>query len=71
MISIQKNKNFPRWIQISAVGEFVDETKDRKSALRVGKQLARQNKLDCVYFLDNIVEVDYPPFRGAYFRKNT
>ena len=58
MISIQKNLSFPKWMQIFAFGDLVEEIDNKKRALRVGKKLARKNKLDYVYFLDNVVKVD-------------
>ena len=58
MISIQENMSFPSWLQIFAFGALIEEVEGKAKALRVGKKLARKNKLDYVYFLDNVVKVD-------------
>ena len=58
MISIQKNLSFPKWMQIFAFGDLVEEIDNKKRALRVGKKLARKHKLDYVYFMDNIISVE-------------
>ena len=58
MITAFKNKSFPRWIQIFAFGELIEEIEGKKKALRAGKKLARKHKLDYVYFLDNIISVE-------------
>jgi hypothetical protein len=58
MISIQKNENFPRWIQIFAFGSLVEEVEGRAKALRLGKKLAKRNKLEYVLYLDKLVNVE-------------
>jgi hypothetical protein len=58
MITIKKNKSFPSWIQIFAFGAMVEEVEGKMKALRLGKKLARENKLEYVYFLDDVVKVD-------------
>ena len=50
--------SFPSWLQIFAFGALIEEVEGKAKALRVGKKLARKNKLDYVYFLDNVVKVD-------------
>jgi hypothetical protein len=58
MITIKKNESFPRWIQIFAFGNLVEEVEGRAKALRLGKKLAKKNKFDYVLFLDKMVNVD-------------
>jgi len=58
MISVKKNESFPRWIQIFAFGNFVEEVEGRAKALRLAKRLAKKNKFDYVLFLDKMVNVD-------------
>ena len=58
MITVKKNKSFPSWFQIFAFGAMVEEVEGRMKSLRLGKKLARENKLDYVYFLDDVVKGD-------------
>jgi hypothetical protein len=58
MITIKKNESFPGWIQIFAFGNLVEEVEGRAKALRVGKKLAKKNKLEYVLYLDKMVNVD-------------
>jgi len=58
MITIKKNESFPRWIQIFAYGNFIEEVESRAKALRLGKNLAKKNKLEFVLYLDKMVNVD-------------
>jgi len=44
MISIKKNDSFPKWIQVFAFGQFVDEVEGRAKALRIATNLAKENK---------------------------
>tara|TARA_Y100000310_G_C20071073_1_gene529419 strand:- start:44 stop:220 length:177 start_codon:yes stop_codon:yes gene_type:complete len=57
MIATKKNLNFPAWIQIFAFGKCVEEVEGRAKALRLAKQIARDNKLNSVLHLGEIVRV--------------
>jgi hypothetical protein len=57
MITIKKNESFPKWMQIFVFGAMVEEVNGQAKALRLGKRLARKNKLDYLYFLDDVVKV--------------
>ena len=50
--------SFPKWLQIFAFGALIEEVEGKAKALRVGKKLARKNKLDYVYFLGDVVSAN-------------
>ena len=58
MIKIVKNESFPKWMQIIAFGILVEEIDSKTKALRKAKKLAKENKVDYLYFLDDVVKVD-------------
>ena len=58
MIKIIKNENFPKWMQIIAFGNLVEEIDNKTKALRKAKKLAKENRIDYLYFLDDVVRVD-------------
>ena len=58
MIKIVKNENFPKWMQIFAFGNLVEEIESKNKALRIAKQLAKENNINFLYFLDDIVATD-------------
>jgi len=58
MINVQENMSFPKWLQVFAFGELIEEVEGKAKALRVGKKLARKNKLDYVYFLGDVVSAN-------------
>jgi len=43
MISIRKNESFPSWIQVRAFGQVIEEVQGRAKAMRIAKQLAKDN----------------------------
>lgn len=43
MITIKKNANFPKWIQVFAFGNFIDEVEGNAKALRLAKTIAKKN----------------------------
>jgi hypothetical protein len=45
MISIEKNINFPSWIQVFAFGQLIDEVQGKAKAMRIATKLAQENKL--------------------------
>ena len=45
MIKIVKNESFPKWMQIFAFGNLVEEIDSKSKALRIAKKLARENKI--------------------------
>jgi hypothetical protein len=57
MISIKKNNSFPKWIQVFAFGQFIDEVQSRAKALRLATQLAKENKLTHINVLGKVQEV--------------
>ena len=57
MISIKKNNSFPKWIQVFAFGQFIDEVQSRAKALRLATQLAKENKLTHINVMGKVQEV--------------
>ena len=45
-------------MQIIAFGILVEEIDSKTKALRKAKKLAKENKMDYLYFLDDVVKVD-------------
>ena len=45
MIKIVQNENFPRWMQIFAFGNLVEEIESKNKALRIAKPLAKENNM--------------------------
>ena len=43
MLTIKKNANFPKWIQVFAFGNLIDEVQGNAKALRLAKTIAKQN----------------------------
>ena len=58
MIKIVKNENFPKWMQIFAFNKLVEEIESKNKALRIAKQLAKENNINFLYFLDDIVATE-------------
>jgi len=58
MIKIVKNENFPKWMQIFAFNKLVEEIESKNKALRIAKKLAKENNINFLYFLDDIVAAD-------------
>lgn len=58
MIKIVKNESFPKWVQIIAFGSLVEEIDNKAKALRKAKKLAKENKMDYLYFLGDLVPAD-------------
>ena len=58
MIKIVKNENFPKWVQIFAFGNLVEEIESKNKALRIAKKLAKENNQNCFYFLGDLVPAD-------------
>ena len=58
MIKIVKNENFPKWMQVFAFGNLVEEIESKNTALRIAKQLAKENNINFFYFLDDIVATE-------------
>jgi ribosomal protein L39E len=57
MISIKKNNSFPKWIQVFAFGQFIDEVEGRAKALRIATKLAKENKQTHINVLGKVQEV--------------
>jgi hypothetical protein len=57
MISIKKNNSFPKWIQVFAFGQFIDEVQSRAKALRLASQLAKESKQTHINVLGKVQEV--------------
>tara|TARA_B100001093_G_C26725543_1_gene969755 strand:+ start:524 stop:700 length:177 start_codon:yes stop_codon:yes gene_type:complete len=58
MIKIVKNENFPKWVQIFAFNNFVEEIESKNKALRIAKKIAKENNINFLYFLGDIVSTD-------------
>ena len=58
MIKIVQNESFPKWMQIFAFGDLVEEIDSKNKALRIAKKLAKQNKINCLYFLGELIPTD-------------
>ncbi len=58
MIKIVKNESFPKWVQIIAFGNLVEEIDNKAKALRKAKKLAKENKMNYLYFLGECVSTD-------------
>lgn len=58
MIKIVKNENFPKWVQIFAFNNLVEEIESKNKALRIAKKLAKENNIGFLYFLGDIVATD-------------
>jgi len=57
MISIKKNNSFPKWIQVFAFGQFIDEVQSKAKALRLAAKLAKENKQTHINVLGKVQEV--------------
>jgi hypothetical protein len=55
MIKIVKNESFPKWMQIFAFGNLVEEIDSKSKALRIAKKLARENKIKYFDFLGETI----------------
>jgi hypothetical protein len=55
MIKIIQNESFPDWVQLIAFNNFVEEFDSKRKALRVAKKLAKENNINFLYFLNDIV----------------
>jgi len=56
MISLKKNPNFPKWIQVFAFGRFVEEVESKAQALRIAKRIAEENSLD---YINSFGQMEY------------
>ena len=48
MISIKKNNNFPKWIQVFSFGKFVEEVQSHAKARRIATELAKEQGEDLI-----------------------
>ena len=58
MIKIVQNESFPKWMQIFAFGNLVEEIESKNKALRIAKKLAKENEINFLYFLGDVVSLD-------------
>tara|TARA_Y100001934_G_C11939283_1_gene579460 strand:- start:253 stop:429 length:177 start_codon:yes stop_codon:yes gene_type:complete len=58
MIKIVRNESFPKWMQIFAFGNLVEEIESKNKALRIAKKLAKENEINFLYFLGDVVSLD-------------
>jgi|TARA_R110000824_G_scaffold401679_1_gene613547 hypothetical protein len=58
MISIKKNNSFPKWIQVFAFGQFIDEVQGKAKALRMATQLAKENKQTHINVLGKVRKLE-------------
>ena len=57
MITIKKNTNFPKWIQIFAFGQFIDEVQGNAKALRLAKTIANENGVSHINVFGEVQKV--------------
>lgn len=58
MIKVVKNESFPRWVQIFAFNNLVEEVDSKKKALRIAKKLAEDHGIKCVCAFGEFVFTD-------------
>ena len=57
MIKVQKNYSFEGWFQIFLRGQLVDEVSGSESALKYATELAHEQGMHYIYFIDEELEV--------------
>ena len=57
MITIKKNANFPKWIQVFAFGNLIDEVQGNAKALRLAKTIAKQNGVAHIHAFGEVKKV--------------
>tara|TARA_Y100001933_G_scaffold81810_2_gene83239 strand:+ start:4569 stop:4775 length:207 start_codon:yes stop_codon:yes gene_type:complete len=61
VIKVEKNYSFLGWFKIYFSGVLIDEVLGSETALECALNIARENEMHYIYFIDDIIDVENTP----------